>query len=106
MKKPNKKDRKYYDNFIMMNGSQQNRMVPSRYIKDLEKYIKYLESKVNNGVLDDVSGSKLTTSDAFKATLEWIESDDVWIEDEQGNKVEGLKINGKNLKKYCEPYYR
>jgi len=67
---------------------------------------KNYDELVNNGVLDDVSGSKLTTSDAFKATLEWIESDDVWIEDEQGNKVEGLKINGKNLKKYCEPYYR
>jgi len=54
MKKPNKKDRKYYDNFIMMNGRQDNRFVPNKYIKDLEKYIKYLESKVNNSVLDAV----------------------------------------------------
>ena len=55
MKKPNKKDRKYYDNFIMMNGRQENRIVPSRYIKDLEKYIEHLESQVNTGVLDDAN---------------------------------------------------
>jgi hypothetical protein len=71
-----------------------------------EEYARQYFKLNKHSVLDDVSGSKSTTSDAFKATLEWIESDDVWIEDEQGNKVEGLKINGKNLKKYCEPYYR
>jgi hypothetical protein len=69
MKKPNKKDKKYYSDFIMINGIQKNKFVEHKYIKDLEKYIKHLESKVNNGVLDDVSVS-LPTDEQIEETAD------------------------------------
>jgi hypothetical protein len=56
MKKPNRKD--YYKDLEYFDKSVGKYFDNYLYEHDLEKYIEHLESKVNNGVLDDVSNSK------------------------------------------------
>lgn len=56
MEKPNKEDDKYWLPMVIdkVKGTKEIPFYHLYYERDLERYIEYLESKVNNGVLDDV----------------------------------------------------
>ena len=53
-----------------------------------------------------VSGSTLTAKDATLEILEWIKSDDCWITDKDGNRLPDAIIDGIDLNKRLEKYYR
>lgn len=60
------------------------------------------ESKCNKHI---VNGS-ISAGDAIMAILDWMKSDDCWIEDKNGNKVTDVEICGRFNPKYLEKYYR
>lgn len=64
-------------------------MEKGMFISDLEKIVnKKYESTISTG-----SGAKILTD----AIVKWIESEDCWIEDEEGNKIDNALINGRNF---------
>jgi hypothetical protein len=64
-------------------------MEKGMFISDLEKIVnKKYESTISSGL-----GAKIATS----AIIRWIESEDCWIEDGEGNKIDNALINGRNF---------
>jgi len=61
---------------------------------------KYHQSKVNNGVLDDVNYCKKTLS----GVMSWLESDYCKIIDTNGNELRAAQITGTGFKDYLEKY--
>ena len=47
---------------------------------------------------------KITFEDAVNAFLDWLQSDDCWVEDKNGKKLPDAVINGKNFSKYAKNY--
>jgi len=55
--------------------------------------------------LVDVSGS-ISAGDVVLGFMDWMKSDDCWVNDKDGNKIPYAEIDGKNFTKYMEKYYR
>lgn len=53
----------------------------------------------------NVSGS-ISVEDTVNAFLDWMQSDDCWINDKDGKRILDAEIDGKNFMKYAEKYYR
>ena len=58
-----------------------------------------------NDLIADVSSS-ISVEDTVNAFLDWMKSDDCWINDKKGNRIPDAEIDGKNFIKYAEKYYR
>ena len=52
-----------------------------------------------------VSGS-ISVEDTVNAFLDWMKSDDCWINDKDDKRIPDAVIDGKNFIKYAEKYYR
>lgn len=66
-------------------------------INNLSKSIKedLVKQKTENNNTDNIS-----TGDVIMAFLEWLQSDDCWVQDKKGNKIDDVEINGKDFMKY------
>ncbi len=62
-------------------------------------------NKGKNLGIANVSGS-ISVEDTVNAFLDWMKSDDCWINDKDGNRIPDAEIDGKNFMKYAEKYYR
>ena len=70
------------------------------------KRLAYLEEQMKHGELHQPTvGSSISSKDLIQAFLDWLESDDCWVTDADGNKIEGAVIDGKDIHKYAEKYY-
>lgn len=69
--------------------------------------IKQIEvgNKGKNLGIANVSGS-ISVEDTVNAFLDWMKSDDCWINDKDGNRIPDAEIDGKNFMRYTEKYYR
>lgn len=90
-------------------------------LKILEKHLDsfYAVGEMHNAISDamkeyaelkllgiaHVSGS-ISIEDTVNAFLDWMKSDDCWINDKDGNRIPDAEIDGKNFMKYAEKYYR
>ena len=84
----------------------------------MKEKILEISNKLRNGELNieetrqqflflfGVSGSTLTAKEAALEILEWIKSDDCWVTDKDGNKLPDAIIDGKDLNKRLDKYYR
>ena len=63
------------------------------------------ESQVKNLGIANVSGC-ISVEDTVNAFLDWMKSDDCWINDKDGKRIPDAEIDGKNFIKYAEKYYR
>lgn len=84
---------------VSENSSNNNRIIIEQDFEIIADEI------VKNCSIKSVSVS-ISVENTVNAFLDWMQSDDCWINDKDGKRIPDAQIDGTNFMKYAEKYYR